>query len=195
MFLSQGGLIPDWTTGKVSTFSSWLLPIHLPILSLATQTHRHTHTHTHTHTLLSEPCWNTCCQRNRPGCTSIFMSGLMHVSLSPEGYTFPLLRLATSPSLHDSTVTFSLGEVSLSYQAKWGTPASRAPASHSLMFPLQPACLVMIIILTIRVIKVYWALIMCSDSILSMFSRFSQCSLLCGLTISWYVHLLPHTSP
>ena len=47
MFLSQGGLIPDWTTGKVSTFSSWLLPIHLPILSLATQTDRHTHTHTH----------------------------------------------------------------------------------------------------------------------------------------------------
>ena len=46
------------------------------------------------------------------------MSGLMHVSLSPEGYTFPLLSLATSPSLHDSTVTFSLGEVSLSYQAK-----------------------------------------------------------------------------
>ena len=57
------------------------------------------------------------------------------MSLLLEGYTFPLLNLATFSSFHDSTVIFSLGEVSLSSQAKCGTSASWAPASHSLMFP------------------------------------------------------------
>ena len=48
----------------------------------------------------------------------VYRSGLMHMSLLLEGYTFPLLDLATFSSFHDSTVTFFLGEVSLSSQAK-----------------------------------------------------------------------------
>ena len=79
MFLLQAGLIPSWTTGNVSTFSSWLLSVHPPVVSLAPLTRRHAHTHT---CLLSEPCWNTCCYRNRPGYTCLQVRFYAHVSFT-----------------------------------------------------------------------------------------------------------------
>ena len=128
MFLLQAGLIPSWTTGNVSTFSSWLSSVHPPIVSLATLTCRHAHAHT---CLLSEPCWNTCCYGNRPGYTGLQVRAYAHVSFN-RGIHLP------SPGLGHILIFSWLNCYLLSWwgsQAKWGTSASQAPASHSLMFP------------------------------------------------------------
>lgn len=111
----------------------------------------------------------------------IFMSRLpAHVSLT-RGICIPspahghiILSRQVLPSLCDA------------FSELPGKMSHPSPPTHTLssMFPLQPACLIIIIISIIIVIKMYWALIMCSDSILSTFHGLSQHSLLCGLMIS-----------
>ena len=76
-----------------------------------------TQTRTRTHTcLLSEPYWNTCCYRNRPGYTCLQVRAYACVSFT-RGIHRPSPELGHILTFHDSTVSFSLGEVSLSSQA------------------------------------------------------------------------------